>query len=218
MVTARWNFSVGWISALLLAIFCALAHAVSTGATSAIDRAILVFFRRFATDFASSPLLKEILRDITSFGSMTILLAIVVLAAVYLALASQIRNMGILIVISIGGVILISCLKWGFSRPRPDVAVDGIRIFTTSFPSQHAALSMIVYLAIARLIAATNRSMRLPAYCFLVAAVLIFLIGISRVSLGLHYPTDILAGWSIGAVWVLCWNFDASVNESEPGA
>ncbi|MDB5876513.1 MAG: phosphoesterase, partial [Ramlibacter sp.] len=80
------------------------------------------------------------------------------------------------------------------------------KVFTASFPSGHAALSAITYLTLAALLAKMTASHRVRYYFMAVAVALTCLIGVSRVYLGVHYPTDILAGWCIGSAWALmCW-------------
>jgi len=105
-----------------------------------------------------------------------------------------------------GGMAINSLLKIQFARPRPDLFVPAAKVFTASFPSGHAALSAITYLTLAALLASMTDSRRLRYYLMALAVTLTFLIGLSRVYLGVHYPTDILAGWCIGSAWALmCW-------------
>ncbi|MGO8804409.1 phosphatase PAP2 family protein [Candidatus Binatus sp.] len=93
-----------------------------------------------------------------------------------------------------------------FARPRPDVVSHAPRVFTTSFPSGHATLSAITYLTIAALLARAYPSPILELYFMLLAALLTVLIGLSRIYLGVHFPTDILGGWCIGTAWAIgCW-------------
>ena len=105
-----------------------------------------------------------------------------------------------------GGIALNDLLKLAFARPRPDILYQAVRVFTSSFPSGHAELSAIAYLTIAALLAQSQSSFKTGVYCMAWAALLTILIGISRVYLGVHYPTDVLGGWCIGAAWALgCW-------------
>jgi len=106
----------------------------------------------------------------------------------------------------LGGVTINSLLKIQFARPRPDLFVPAAKVFTASFPSGHAALSAITYMTLAALLARMTVSPRLRVYFVAVAITLTFMIGVSRVYLGVHYPTDVLAGWCIGSAWALiCW-------------
>ena len=207
MSSNRWKFSIAWSSVIFLCAFSLLGYAVSSGGTTELDRSALLYLRGFSTDYTASPLFREILRDITSFGSMTVLFVITLSVAGYLGLTGRSQDIWTLLAVSIGGLLLISCLKLGFSRARPDLAVDGVRVFTTSFPSEHAALSTMLYLTVARLIAAETRAPLASVYCFSVSLILIVAVGVSRVCLGIHYPADILAGWSIGAAWAMSWRY-----------
>jgi undecaprenyl-diphosphatase len=106
----------------------------------------------------------------------------------------------------LGGVALNDVLKFAFARPRPDFATPAVRVFTSSFPSGHAALSAITYLTLAAILARTHPSARIRIYFMSLAAIVTGLVGLSRVYLGVHYPTDVLAGWCIGTAWAMgCW-------------
>jgi undecaprenyl-diphosphatase len=109
-----------------------------------------------------------------------------------------------------GGVVLNNLLKFIFERPRPDFVTHLTRVFTTSFPSGHATLSAITYLTIGALLARTYPTFEIGLYFMSLATFLTVLIGVSRIYLGVHYPTDILGGWCIGAAWAIaCWTLMA---------
>src|SRR5205085_9940078 len=93
-----------------------------------------------------------------------------------------------------------------FDRPRPSVVPHLSHVMTSSFPSGHSLLSAVVYLTLGSLLARLVGPPRLKLYFLGVAVLLSFLVGLSRVYLGVHYPTDVLAGWAAGLTWaVLCW-------------
>jgi len=97
-------------------------------------------------------------------------------------------------------------MKQLFSRPRPTVVPHLREAFSTSFPSGHAMTSAIVYLTLGAMMMRVSEGRLTKLYCFALALLLTMLAGISRVFLGVHYPTDVIAGWSIGFVWAsICW-------------
>ncbi len=135
------------------------------------------------------------------------MLVIITLAiAGYLFLARKQTAAWLMLVAVFGGIALSDLLKFAFGRPRPDFISPAARVFTTSFPSGHATLSAITYLTIAALLARSQSSPRIGVYFIVLAALLTILIGVSRIYLGVHYPTDVIGGWCIGAAWALgCW-------------
>ncbi len=204
----RFLISIFAVAALLLA-FGFVVDNVMEGSTSNFDRYVMLAFRGGA-DPTSGPLgppwVREMARDVTSLGSFVVLGMITFAVAVYLLLTGG-RSASLLVVVAVvGGMAVNSLLKIQFARPRPDVFVPAAEVFTASFPSGHAALSAITYLTMAALLARMTASRRLRYYLMAVAATLTCLIGVSRIYLGVHYPTDILAGWCIGSAWaLLCW-------------
>jgi undecaprenyl-diphosphatase len=106
----------------------------------------------------------------------------------------------------LGGSLLSSGLKIGFERARPDLVPHGATVYTKSFPSGHSFLSAVVYLTLGALLARVQPKRRLKIYLLGLAALLTVAVGLSRVYLGVHWPTDVLAGWTVGATWaLLCW-------------
>jgi undecaprenyl-diphosphatase len=200
--------SVFLVAALLLA-FGLIADEVMEGSTTALDRTIILLFRS-GSDNLSGPIgppwVREMARDITALGSVAVLGIVSFVVVAYLLLARSGAEALLVLVAVLGGVTINSLLKIQFARPRPDLFVPAAKVFTASFPSGHAALSAITYMTLAALLARMTVSPRLRVYFVAVAITLTFMIGVSRVYLGVHYPTDILAGWCIGSAWALiCW-------------
>jgi undecaprenyl-diphosphatase len=195
------------MAALLLA-FGFIAQKVAEGEPVAFDRALLLAFRDPAKPSVpiGPPWLLDAARDVTSLGS-TIVLGIILLAVVgYLLLARQRAAAWLMLGAVVGGIALNSALKLAFARPRPDIVVPAVQVFSASFPSGHAALSAITYLTLGALLGRTQPSLRIRIYFIALAAFLTGLVGLSRVYLGVHYPTDVLAGWCIGTAWAMgCW-------------
>jgi undecaprenyl-diphosphatase len=121
----------------------------------------------------------------------------------YLFLARKPAVAWLMLIAVLGGLVFNNLLKIVFARSRPDVVSHAPRVFTTSFPSGHATLSAITYLTIAALLARAYPSPILDLYFMLLAALLTALIGLSRIYLGVHFPTDILGGWCIGTAWAI---------------
>lgn len=193
----------GLFAALLLG-FGLLADEVVEGSTLNWDKSILLLFRvpGHPTDPIGPVWLQEAVRDITALGSFSVLTIIVVTVVVHLFLMGRSRTALFIAVAVVSGTVISSILKVLFDRPRPDLT--GIaRVFTASFPSGHATISAVVFLTLGALLAERAPTPRLGVYYLSVAAILAILVGVSRVYLGVHYPTDVLAGWLIGTAWAL---------------
>jgi len=194
--------------ALALFVFCIVAEEVTVGKTYVFDRRIALALRDPADP--SVPIgpawLQEAARDVTSLGSIVVLVIITLSVVGYLFLARQQGGAWLMLIAVFGGILLNDLLKFAFSRPRPDIVVPFARVFTTSFPSGHAALSAITYLTIGALLARTHSPFALQVYVMSLAAFLAILIGLSRIYLGVHYTSDVLAGWCVGVAWAIaCW-------------
>jgi undecaprenyl-diphosphatase len=204
---ARLLTSVLAIAALLFA-FGEIAEDVIEGEPLAFDRVIMLAFRDAADPSVpiGPPWLREAARDVTSLGGTVVLGFILFTVAGYLFLARKRAAAWLMLGTVLGGVTVNTLLKLAFARPRPDFVTPAVPVFTPSFPSGHAALSAITYLTLGALLARTQSSFRMRLYFMSVATVLTVLVGSSRVYLGVHYPSDVLAGWFIGAAWALgCW-------------
>jgi undecaprenyl-diphosphatase len=112
--------------------------------------------------------------------------------------------MVLVLLAALSGFALMLLLKHTFARPRPDI-LSHIPTMTHSFPSGHSMLSAVVYLSLGALLAQREPRRRVKAYFLSMALGVTFLVGISRVYLGVHYPTDVLAGWTVGLVWATAW-------------
>jgi undecaprenyl-diphosphatase len=188
--------------------FAELADEVMEGDSLGFDQAVLFALRSPAdpAELLGPRWLQETMRDFTALGGMAVLTLLTSAVAGYLVLTGKSRA-ALDVVVSIGaGILLSSLLKYGFDRPRPDLVPHGSYVYTTSFPSGHSMMSAVVYLTLGALIARVEPGMRIKAYVLSVAVFLTVLIGVSRVYLGVHWPTDVLAGWVVGAAWALvCW-------------
>jgi undecaprenyl-diphosphatase len=193
--------------AVTLAVF-ALAGEVMEGDTQAFDERVLRSLRK--ADDPAEPLgprwLESAALDVTALGSATVLGLTVFAVIGYLLLQGLPRMAVFVLAASTGGWLLNSFLKTLFSRPRPDVVPHLREVMSLSFPSGHAMTSAAVYLTLGALLMRISSRRVTRWYCMGVAATATFLVGLTRVYLGVHYPTDVLAGWMIGLSWaLLCW-------------
>jgi undecaprenyl-diphosphatase len=187
--------------------FSFIANEVSHGDTQAFDRSILLAMRR-PGDHAllGPPALQDAARDVTALGGVTTLTLLTGLTAGFLLLDGK-KRMAFFVAGSVASGLLVSTLlKDAFQRPRPDLVPQVGYVSTPSFPSGHSMLSAVTYLTLGALLARSQVRRRHRAFFLLSAAFLSFLVGVSRVYLGVHWPTDVLAGWTAGACWaILCW-------------
>jgi undecaprenyl-diphosphatase len=144
--------------------------------------------------------------DISALGGFAVLALVTLLAAGYLLALKRWPDAMMLLVATLGGTLISEGLKMGFNRPRPDLVAHIVETTSMSFPSGHAMLSAVTYLTLGALLAHAQERRRLRGYILGAAILVTLLIGASRVYLGVHWPTDVLAGWCLGAAWALiCW-------------
>ena len=189
-------------------LFLGIADEVREGELEAIDRRILLLLRDPADPAAAigPAWLEEAMRDLTALGSVVVLATITLAAAAYLVLAGK-RHAALFLLVAVGGGIVLGfALKAVFERPRPDLVAHAARVFTASFPSGHSLMAAVTYLTLGALLARVEPRRRLKLYLIGLAVVVSLAVGISRVYLGVHWPSDVIAGWALGASWaMLCW-------------
>jgi len=188
--------------------FIQIADEVREGEADHIDRALLLALR--TAQNPADPLgprwVEEIGRDLTALGGTAVLLLITTAVVGYLLLTRKPRAAALMLFSVLGAFAAVHAMKWLFDRPRPDLVPHLSYVLTPSFPSGHSMLSASVYLTIGTLLARIEKSLVIRAYLLLWAFFLAFLVGLSRVYVGVHWPTDVLAGWAAGAAWAsLCW-------------
>lgn len=194
--------------ALFTWFFAELADFVMEGESHRLDEALLLALRASADP--AQPVgpkwLQEVARDFTALGGVGVLTAMTFAVAGFLALQGK-RHAAVYVLLAVGtGLLAAMLLKSGYSRPRPELVPHASYTYTSSFPSGHAMMSAIVYLTLGALLARFQSSLRLRLYLLTLAIVLSLLVGLTRVYLGVHWPTDVLAGWTAGAAWAaLCW-------------
>ncbi len=185
--------------------FIGISDKVLEEETHAIDEAILLSLRTPGdrSDPIGPDWVEELGRDATALGGVGVLTLITVASVVYLVLRGKGR-VALFVAISIAsGIALSTALKAGFDRPRPDLVPHGSIVYTASFPSGHSMMSALVYLTLGVLLARMQPERRLKIYVLLLAVLVTVAVGVSRVYLGVHWPTDVLAGWTAGAAWAM---------------
>jgi undecaprenyl-diphosphatase len=193
------------VAASAIWAFAEVAESVTEGETHAIDRAVIVAMREPAD--LNNPVgpkwFEEYARDVTALGG-SLVLFLVTLGVIGYLLLRRARAQAILLAISVVGAQLASSLlKLGFDRPRPDLVPPRVFVYTASFPSGHALVAAATYFTLAGILAEVHKDRLIRGYVILLALIIVVLIGVSRVYLGVHWPTDVLAGWSIGGAWAL---------------
>jgi undecaprenyl-diphosphatase len=188
-------------------VFAFIAGEVKEGGTLAFDRDLLLAMRRPGDlSLKGSPPVQEAARDVTALGGTLVITLLTASTAGFLALDGKRRMAGFLCLSILTGAIASNILKNAFHRQRPQLVPHAMYAASGSFPSGHSMLSALTYLTIGALLARSHARKRIKVYCLFLAVLLTFSIGVSRVYLGVHWPTDVLAGWTAGAVWaLLCW-------------
>ena len=200
--------------------FFNVASEVSEGDTAALDRGILLALRNPAdpSDPIGSRSFEEAMRDITGLGGFTIVTLVTLVAILAFLMHGRRRHALVL-----AGTVLLAELssdlaKTFYNRPRPDLVPHGSYVYSASFPSGHSTMAAATYLTLAVLIASLEPNRGTKAMVFVLALALVAAIGISRVYLGVHWPSDVLAGWSLGAAWALAgWTALRRLNRQPMG-
>ncbi|MEF2072236.1 phosphatase PAP2 family protein [Consotaella aegiceratis] len=187
--------------------FVNLAGEVLEGDTHGFDAMILTALRNPVDlgDPIGPPWFEETARDFTALGGVGVLSFLTLAVAGWLWMRGNRRSMWLVLLSTGSGYLVGNLLKRGFDRPRPDLVPHEAVVYTASFPSNHSMMSAVVYLTLAALVARVEPNRKVKAYLIGVAILLAVLVGASRVYLGVHWPTDVAAGWTMGAIWALAW-------------
>jgi undecaprenyl-diphosphatase len=182
--------------------FVELLDEVKEGETQQFDEWMI----RFLREHEGPAWLQEVGRDLTALGGVAVMAVVTAAVAGYLLLCKKYHAMWLVLVATAGGLLLSIALKHVIDRDRPLLVEYKSMVYTSSFPSGHSMMAAVVYLTLGSLLARITPGRLLKLYFLTLAMVVTALVGVSRVYLGVHWPTDVLAGWCGGLVWaLLCW-------------
>ncbi|MGE5723474.1 MAG: phosphatase PAP2 family protein, partial [Sphingomonadales bacterium] len=201
----RRILSVFLAIAIVLLVFSKLATEVREGETLGFDRWLLLDLRNPSDpDIPLGPrwLLKAML-DLTALGGVSVLALITILAAGYLIAARKRASAAFLVGAIAGGAVVSTLLKTIFARPRPELVAHLVAVDSMSFPSGHAMNSAVTYLTLGAALARAETDRRVRIFIMVAAVGLTLTIGFSRVYLGVHWPSDVIAGWAVGGAWAM---------------
>jgi undecaprenyl-diphosphatase len=191
------------LSASGLWAFLELMDEVQEGETLRFDTLVLMAMRTPDNASLGPPALQEVMRDFTALGGIAVLTLITVFVAGFLIMKRNSATAVFLLAAVGSGILTSTFVKEIIARPRPDLFPHGALVSTASFPSGHSMMATVVYLTLAIVIARGQERRRVKAYVIGIAAILTLAVGISRVYLGVHWPTDVLAGWALGSGWAI---------------
>ena len=199
---------VGLGACILLFAFIIFAGKVMEGDTQALDARILRALRQ--ADDPSKPIgpdwIESALLDLTALGGPMVLWLVTFAVMGFLVLQARYRTALVILITAISGELINQAMKQTFMRPRPTVVPHLRHVVSPSFPSGHAMESALIYLTLGAMLMRVAESRLTKMYCLAMALLLTLLVGVSRVYLGVHYPTDVIGGWILGFAWAsVCW-------------
>jgi len=192
-----------FVVAMLVLVFLKIAHEVNEQGTEWFDHGILLGLRDAPDNPIGSPGMEAAVMHLSGLGSGAVTTLVCVIAVMFLCLAGRWRFAGLLVACAVGTLLVMLMLKGLYDRPRPSIVTAIDRPGDESFPSGHSMISAALYLTLGVLIAGALPRRRLRVFAVATGAFLAMLIGVSRLYLGVHYPTDVLAGWTVGCAWAL---------------
>ena len=208
-IGSRWSFCVLLAASLALWfalwVFSEIVDDTPKGKFVGWDEPVLKLIRGTENTGQGSALITGMARSVTWLGSSVFLTALSTVALIWLARQHSWRSASVLFIAAMGSLVVMTTLKWQFVRARPSVVTHLVDEKSWSFPSGHALCSAAIYIVLSVLLAGRLSTRWRQAAVVAAAFFLSFLIGLSRIYLGVHYPTDVLAGWSAGTAWaILC--------------
>ena len=214
LIGAGWRFFRRFETrALLLSIlaaaalwaFFSIADEVDDSGTKALDRRLILALR--APGDLNDPIgprtFEEAVRDVTALGGFTVIGLVSIVAVLAFLFHGRRRHALVMAGSVVLALISSEGMKAIYGRPRPDLVPHESIVYSASFPSGHSTLAATTYLTLAVLIASLEPRRRTKAMVYVLSLALLATVGLSRVYLGVHWPSDVLGGWCLGATWAL---------------
>lgn len=196
------------LASVCVIAFLYIAHEVGEASFERLDASLLLALRNPAdlADPIGPAWLAETMLEVTALGGYPLIL-LIMLAVIGLLCVARLFGPALFVFLSLfSGLLVSQGLKSFYARPRPDLVPQLDIVHTASFPSGHAMMATLFYLTLATVIARLTDDVRVRNYVFAVAILLSAMIGISRIFLGVHWPSDVFAGWALGVAWAaLSW-------------
>lgn len=213
LATVRWLATrlearalVVWIACVgAVWAFLSVAEEVGEGETDQVDRALLLSLREAGdpNDPIGPRWFEEAMRDITALGGFTLLTVAVIVGTLMLIFHDRRREAAVFALTVILAQVSSEVLKAIYDRARPDLVTHGGYAYSQSFPSGHSTMAAATFFTLATVVASVEARKRTKALIYGLAITFVVLVGVSRVYLGVHWPTDVVGGWALGAVWAL---------------
>jgi undecaprenyl-diphosphatase len=199
------SLTAALVSLALLASFVRLVGYVGSGETHALDESLVRALRSPSdpSDPFGPAWFEEMMRDYTALGGVAVLMLVIVGVIGFLVMSGR-RSTGLaLFVITGSGFLTTFLLKGAFARPRPDLVPHGMHVLSLSFPSGHSMMSAVCYLTLAAILSRVLETRAERVYVLVAAVAITVIVGTTRIYLGVHWPSDVLAGWAAGGAWAL---------------
>lgn len=209
-----WRFAKRFEARVLIALvlatgavlaFLELADEMVEGETDALDRQLVLSLR--TPGDLNNPIgshnVEEAVRDVTALGGTTLVVVVTLVGVLAFAFHRRYRHAVVLAVTVLLGTLSSNLTKAFFERPRPDLVPHEVVVYSGSFPSGHSTMAATTYLTLAMLVSSLEPRRRTKALVYGLAGVVLVGVGFSRIYLGVHWPSDVLAGWCLGAAWAL---------------
>lgn len=213
-LASLWRFAKRFEARVLIALvlatgavlaFLQLADEMVEGETDALDRRLVLALR--TPGDLNNPIgphnIEEAVRDVTALGGTTLVVIVTLVGVLAFAFHRRYRHALVLAATVLLGTLSSNLTKAFFERPRPDLVPHEVFVYSGSFPSGHSTMAATTYLTLAMLVSSIEPRRRTKALVYSLAGVVLVGVGFSRVYLGVHWPSDVLAGWCLGAAWAL---------------